>query len=59
VIPIDFARLPVIALVGVMLYSEPLDLLVILGAAVIFAGNWANIRAETRKPATVGPVTNP
>ena len=59
VIPIDFARLPVIALVGVMLYSEPLDLLVILGAAVIFAGNWANIRAETRKPATVGSVTNP
>jgi drug/metabolite transporter (DMT)-like permease len=59
VIPIDFARLPVIALVGVALYAEPLDPLVILGALIIFIGNFANIRAETRKPATVGVVTNP
>lgn len=53
VVPVDFIRLPVIAVVGVMLYSEPLDLLVLLGALVIFAGNWINIRAETRKSATV------
>lgn len=59
VIPIDFARLPVIAIVGVLLYAEPLDPLVILGAALIFIGNFANIRAETRKPATVEKVTNP
>ena len=52
VVPIDFIRLPVIAVVGVALYQEPLDPLVILGAVVIFAGNWVNIRAETRKPAT-------
>lgn len=48
VVPIDFARLPVIALVGVLLYDEPLDLLVILGGAVIFAANWINIRGENR-----------
>ena len=59
VIPIDFARLPVIALVGVVLYAEALDPFVILGAGIIFLGNWANIRAETRKPATVGTVTIP
>jgi drug/metabolite transporter (DMT)-like permease len=59
VIPIDFARLPVIALVGVVLYAEALDPFVILGAVIIFLGNWANIRAETRKPATVGTVTIP
>ena len=53
VVPVDFIRLPVIAVVGVMLYSEPLDPLVLLGALVIFAGNWINIRAETRKSATV------
>lgn len=59
VVPIDFARLPVIAAVGMLFYAEPLDPYVLLGAAVIFLGNWANIRAETRKPATVGKVTNP
>jgi len=32
---------------------------VILGALIIFIGNFANIRAETRKPATLPPVTNP
>ncbi|GAA4229543.1 DMT family transporter [Sagittula sp. NFXS13] len=48
VMPIDFARLPVIALVGIILYQEPLDPLVLLGAAVIFAANYANIRYETR-----------
>ncbi|MBD1205901.1 MAG: DMT family transporter [Rhodobacteraceae bacterium] len=59
VVPIDFARLPVIAAVGMLFYAEPLDPYVLLGAAVIFLGNWANIRAETRKPATVSKVTNP
>lgn len=59
VVPIDFARLPVIAAVGMLFYAEPLDPFVLLGAAIIFLGNWANIRAETRKPATVGTVTNP
>ena len=53
VVPIDFVRLPVIVVVGMLLYQEPLDPLVILGAVVIFAGNWINIRAETRKSATV------
>jgi drug/metabolite transporter (DMT)-like permease len=52
VVPIDFIRLPVIAAVGMALYDEPVDLLVMLGAAVIFFGNWINIRAETGRRAT-------
>ncbi|MBY6115668.1 DMT family transporter [Mameliella alba] len=51
VMPIDFARLPVIALVGVALYAEPLDPLVLLGAVIIFGANYANIWLETRKTA--------
>ncbi|MFD1341351.1 DMT family transporter [Litorisediminicola beolgyonensis] len=47
VMPIDFARLPVIALVGMLLYAEPLDPLVILGAAIIFCANYLNIWVET------------
>lgn len=50
VIPIDFARLPVIAVVGMLLYNEALDLLVLAGALVIFAGNYLNIWHETRRP---------
>ncbi|SFE75620.1 DMT family transporter [Roseivivax sediminis] len=48
VMPIDFTRLPLIALVGMALYAEPLDPFVFLGAAVIFAANYANIWRETR-----------
>ena len=48
VMPIDFARLPIIALVGVLLYGEGLEWAVLAGAAVIFGANYLNIRAETR-----------
>lgn len=49
VMPIDFARLPVIALVGVTLYGEAIDPMVILGAIAIFAANYVNILYETRR----------
>ena len=49
VMPVDFARLPLIAVIGMMFYSEPIDLFVILGAVVIFAANYVNIWLETRK----------
>jgi drug/metabolite transporter (DMT)-like permease len=49
VIPIDFARLPTVALVGLWLYAEPLDPFVALGAAIIFVAAWGSIRAEARQ----------
>lgn len=51
VVPIDFVRLPVIAVVGMMFYNEPLDIFVFLGAVVIFGGNYLNILNETRTSA--------
>ena len=48
VIPIDFIRLPAIAVIGMLLYNEPLDIWVFLGALLIFGGNYYNILAETR-----------
>ena len=36
--PIDFVRLPAIAVVGAAFYDEPFDLWILLGAAVIFVG---------------------
>ncbi len=38
VVPIDFLRIPFIASVGVLLYAEPFDMLVLLGAAISAAG---------------------
>ena len=48
VMPIDFARLPVIALVGMALYAEALDPFVGLGALAIFAANYLNILYESK-----------
>ena len=38
VVPIDFLRIPFIAAIGVLLYAEPFDPLVLLGAAISAAG---------------------
>ncbi|MDO8985538.1 DMT family transporter [Cypionkella sp.] len=59
VMPLDFLRLPLIAVVGALIYAEPLDPYVILGAAVIFAGIWLNIRAEIRPKGHIAPITTP
>lgn len=50
VVPIDFVRLPTIAVIGMLAYGEPVDIWVVVGAAVIFAGNYLNIWTETRRP---------
>jgi drug/metabolite transporter (DMT)-like permease len=47
VVPIDFLRLPLIAVVGALVYSEPLELAIMIGAAVIFAGTFYSIRRES------------
>ena len=48
VVPIDFIRLPAIAIIGMLLYDEALDIWVFAGAAIIFTGNYLNIWSETR-----------
>jgi drug/metabolite transporter (DMT)-like permease len=48
VMPMDFARLPAIAVVGMLFYDEPLAWGVLLGAALIFAGNYVNILGARR-----------
>ncbi|WP_298499622.1 DMT family transporter [uncultured Maritimibacter sp.] len=49
VMPIDFARLPLIALIGWYFYQETPALGVFVGAVLILAGNWINIRASARE----------
>ena len=46
VVPVDFFRLPLIAVVGAVFYAEPFDPAVILGAVLIFAGTWFSVSRE-------------
>jgi len=48
VVPIDFTRLPLIAVVGALFYREPVDALIFVGAAVIFAGTYYCLSRERR-----------
>lgn len=48
VVPLDFLRIPLIAVVGSQLYGEALDPLVFVGSASIVAGILYNLRAEAR-----------
>jgi drug/metabolite transporter (DMT)-like permease len=51
VVPLDFMRIPLIAVVGWAFYDERLDVFVLLGALIIIAGVVWNLRAESaRKP---------
>ena len=55
VVPIDFLRIPLIALVGWWLYAERLDAFVFVGAGLIVSGILWNLRAEAkRSPARPG-----
>lgn len=47
-IPIDFMRVPLIAVIGWLLYDEPISLAVLIGALLIFGGNYAAMRSEMR-----------
>lgn len=49
VIPLDFLRIPLIALIGWSFYGERLDLLVFAGAGIIVSGIIWNLRAEMRR----------
>lgn len=49
VVPIDFLRIPLIALVGWMFYGEPLDGLVFAGAGLIICGVLWNLFAESQR----------
>jgi drug/metabolite transporter (DMT)-like permease len=51
VVPMDFLRVPLTALMGWLLYSERLDAFTVLGACLILAGNLVNLRASTPVPA--------
>jgi drug/metabolite transporter (DMT)-like permease len=48
VVPLDFLRVPLIALIGWSFYGEALDALVLAGSGLIIAGVIWNLRTEAR-----------
>lgn len=51
VMPIDFARLPLIAIIGALFYQEAIDPLVFVGAIIIFGANYLNLTRQRRQVA--------
>jgi drug/metabolite transporter (DMT)-like permease len=49
VIPIDFLRLPLIAILGYFFYDEQLEVALFFGAVIIFLGNYYNIKYESTR----------
>ena len=48
VVPMDFLRLPLITVIGFLLYDEAFDIWVLAGGAIIFVGNLINMREAAR-----------
>ena len=44
VMPVDFVRLPLIAVIGMLFYGEILDIYVLLGAVLILIANYLNLK---------------
>ena len=51
VVPLDFMRIPLIAVVGWAFFGEALDVFVLLGALIIVGGVLWNLRAESMRMA--------
>jgi drug/metabolite transporter (DMT)-like permease len=47
VVPLDFMRIPLIAVIGWAFYGESLDIFVLIGALIIISGVLWNLRAES------------
>jgi drug/metabolite transporter (DMT)-like permease len=56
VVPLDFLRIPLIAVIGWWLYDEPLDVFVFAGAGIIISGILWNLRSEVRHPLPPQPL---
>ncbi|NNM00784.1 MAG: DMT family transporter [Gammaproteobacteria bacterium] len=48
VVPMDFLRLPLMGVIGLLLYNEHPDVFLLIGSVLIVAGNLTNLQAERR-----------
>lgn len=59
VVPLDFMRIPLIAVVGWAFYNESLDIFVFLGALIIIVGVVWNLRAESARAGRAADLASP
>jgi len=59
VVPLDFMRIPLIAVVGWAFYNESLDIFVFLGAFIIIVGVVWNLRAENNRTRRAADLASP
>jgi drug/metabolite transporter (DMT)-like permease len=52
IVPMDFLRVPLSAVVGWLVYAEAIDVFTALGAGLILAGNLINLRSPASSVAT-------
>lgn len=50
--PLDFLRLPLIAIIGAIFYNESINVWLVVGAVIIFSANFLNIWYESKNKAT-------
>jgi drug/metabolite transporter (DMT)-like permease len=53
VVPLDFLRLPMIALVGLVFYGETLQIWIVAGTALVLAAAWCNLKSAARPDPTL------
>ncbi len=49
IVPVEYIRLPMIAVAGLLIYAEPIDLPTIIGSLAILTGNYLNIWMSARE----------
>lgn len=60
VMPIDFARLPLLAVLAALIFDEPMTLGLAVGAVMILFANWLSLRsASAGRTATPAKITEP
>jgi drug/metabolite transporter (DMT)-like permease len=59
VMPMDFLRLPLIAVVGLVFYREALEPAVLVGAAMIFSGSYYSLSREHRRRLSARAIRTP
>jgi drug/metabolite transporter (DMT)-like permease len=59
VLPFDYLRLPLAAIIGYVFYDESVGLALVAGAAIIFSGNFYSLRYEARRNKKGGPLDRP
>ena len=59
VIPMDFLRVPLVAVIGWMFYGEHLDIFVFAGATLIVGGVLWNVRGEAQRKSALAPPRGP